>query len=103
VHAPEIKEYVVDIVRATRDPRAYGLDIGPLLELGASPRATISLVRAARAHALIEGRDYVVPHDVKSLAADVLRHRVMISYEADAEALTADDVIGRVLDRIKVP
>jgi MoxR-like ATPase len=101
--APELKGYVLDLVRATRDPAAYGLDIGPLLELGASPRATIALVRASRAHALIEGRDYVVPHDVKSLARDVLRHRVLISYEADAEGLSADDILGRILDRIPVP
>src|SRR5262245_52670284 len=66
--APAIKEYVVDLVRATRDPSAYGLGLAPLLELGASPRATIALVRAARAHALLSRRDYVTPHDVKSLA-----------------------------------
>ncbi len=74
-----------------------------MLELGASPRATIALVRAARAHALLPGRDYVTPHDVKSLARDVLRHRIIISYEADAEGLTADDLLGRILDRIPVP
>lgn len=101
--APELKAYVVDLVRATREPSAYGLDLGPLLELGASPRATIALVRAARAHALIQGREYVVPHDVKSLARDILRHRVMVSYEADAEGLSADDILGRILDRIPVP
>ncbi len=99
----ELKGYVVDIVRATRKPAAYGLDVGPLLELGASPRATIALVRAARAHALVQGRDYAVPHDVKSLARDVLRHRVVVSYEADAEGLSADDVLTRILDRIPVP
>jgi MoxR-like ATPase len=101
--APGLKGYVVDLVRATRDPSAYGLDVGPLLELGASPRATIALLRAARAHALIQGRDYVVPHDVKSLARDVLRHRLLISYEADAEGLNADDILARILDRIPVP
>ena len=100
---PQLKGYVVDLVRATRQPSAYGLDIGPLLEMGASPRATIALVGASRAHALIQGRDYVVPHDVKSLARDVLRHRVVVSYEADAEGLSADDVLGRILDRIPVP
>ena len=101
--APAIKGYVVDLVRATREPSSYGLDLAPLLELGASPRATIALVRAARAHALLAGRDYVTPHDVKSLARDVLRHRILVSYEADAEGLSADDILGRFLDRIPVP
>jgi MoxR-like ATPase len=101
--APAIKEYIVDLVRATRAPARYDLDLAPLLELGASPRATIALVRAARGHALLSGRDYVTPHDVKSLAREVLRHRIMISYEADAEGLTADDILGRVLAQIPVP
>jgi MoxR-like ATPase len=101
--APAIKEYVVDLVRATRDPAAYGLGFAPLLELGASPRATIALVRAARAHALLCRRDYVIPHDVKTLARDVMRHRIMISYEADAEGLSADDILGKILDHIPVP
>ncbi|MFO0893005.1 MAG: AAA family ATPase [Isosphaeraceae bacterium] len=101
--APAIKEYVVDLVRATRDPEAFGLGLAPLLELGASPRATIALIRAARAHALLCRRDYVTPHDVKSLARDVMRHRIMISYEADAEGLSADDILGRILDHIPVP
>jgi MoxR-like ATPase len=101
--AAAIKEYVVDIVRATREPEAYGLDLAPLFELGASPRATIALVRSAQAHAVLNGRDYVTPHDVKSLARDVLRHRVIVSYEADAEGLSTDDLIGRVLDHIRVP
>jgi MoxR-like ATPase len=101
--APAIKEYVVDLVRATRDPAAYGLGLAPLLELGASPRATIALIRAARAHALLCRRDYVTPHDVKTLARDVMRHRIMISYEADAEGLSADDILGKILDHIPVP
>ena len=101
--APAIKEYVVDLVRATRDPAAYGLGLAPLLELGASPRATIALLRAARGHALLSRRDYVTPHDVKTLARDVMRHRIMISYEADAEGLSADDILGRILDHIPVP
>ena len=101
--APAIKGYVVDFVRATRDPSAFGSDLVPLLELGASPRATIALVRAAKAHALLRGRDYVTPHDVKSLARDVLRHRIVVSYEADAEGLGADEIIGRFLERIPVP
>jgi MoxR-like ATPase len=101
--ADAIKEYVVDLVRATRDPEAFGLGLAPLIELGASPRATISLVRAARAHALISRRDYVTPHDVKSLALDVLRHRIMVSYEADAEGLSVDDVLRKILDHVPVP
>lgn len=101
--APAIKEYVVDLVRATREPAAAGLGIAPLIELGASPRATISLIRAARCHALIQGRDYVTPHDVKSLAKDVMRHRIMPSYEADAEGFTADDILQRILDHVPVP
>jgi MoxR-like ATPase len=101
--ADAIKGYVVDLVRATRDPSAYGLDLAPYLELGASPRASLALVAASRGHALLSGRDYVTPHDVKSLARDVLRHRLVVSYEADAEGLSADELIGRVLDTIPVP
>jgi MoxR-like ATPase len=101
--APAIKEYVVDLVRATRDPARYGLDAGPLLELGASPRATIALVRAARGHALLCGRDYVTPHDIKSLARDILRHRIILSSEAEAEGLSADDIIGSILEQIRIP
>ena len=98
-----IKEYVVDLVRATREPARYGLDLGPMLELGASPRATIALVRAARGHALLRGNDYVTPHDVKAVALDILRHRIMVSYEADAEGLAPDDILARFLDHIPVP
>jgi MoxR-like ATPase len=101
--APSIKEYAVDLVRATRDPASYGLDLAPLIELGASPRASLALVATARAHALLSGRDFVTPHDVKTLARDVLRHRVLASFEADAEGITPDDLIGRILDHIRVP
>ncbi len=101
--APAIKGYVVDLVRATRDPAAYGLGLAPLIELGASPRATLALVRSSQAHALLAGRDYVTPHDVKALARDVLRHRVVASYEADAEGLSVDALLGRILDHIRVP
>lgn len=101
--APAIKEYAVDLVRATRDPAGYGLDLGPLIELGASPRASLALVASAKAHAMLSGRDFVTPHDVKTLAKDVLRHRVLASFEADAEGVTPDDLIGRVLDHIRVP
>jgi MoxR-like ATPase len=101
--SPAIKGYVVDLVRATRDPAGYNLDLAPLIEFGASPRATIALIRAGRGHALLSGRDYVTPHDVKSLARDILRHRIIISSEAEAEGLSADDLIGRILERITVP
>jgi MoxR-like ATPase len=101
--APAIKEYIVDLVRATRDPASFGLPLAPLLELGASPRATIALVRAARAHALVAGRDFVTPHDVKSLARDVMRHRILVSFEADAEGLSPDDILQRILDQVPVP
>jgi MoxR-like ATPase len=101
--APAVKEYIVDLVRATRDPASFGLPLAPLLELGASPRATIALVRASRSHALLAGRDFVTPHDVKSLARDIMRHRILVSFEADAEGLTADDILQRILDHIPVP
>jgi len=101
--AQAIKEYAVDLVRATRDPAGAGLDLAPMIELGASPRASLALIASARAHALLAGRDFVTPHDVKTLARDVLRHRVLASYEADAEGVTPDDLVGRILDRIRVP
>ncbi|MDB5350953.1 MAG: MoxR-like ATPase [Planctomycetota bacterium] len=101
--APSIKEYIVDLIRATRDPGAYGLGLAPLIELGASPRATLALVRASKAHAMLSGRDYVTPHDVKSLAPDVLRHRIVASYEADAEGLTPDDLLRKILEHMRVP
>ena len=101
---PAVKEYIVDLVRATREPALYGLaELTPLVEFGAGPRASIALVASSKAHALLLGRDYVVPHDVKSLARDVLRHRVLMSHVADAEGVTADDFIGRLLDHLKVP
>jgi MoxR-like ATPase len=101
--APALKGYIVDLIRATRVPHEYGLDLGPLIELGASPRATLALVRSSQGHALLSGRDYVTPFDVKSVARDVLRHRLLVSYEADAEGLSPDDVLGRILDHIRVP
>jgi MoxR-like ATPase len=100
---PAVKGYAVDLVRATRDPAAIGLGLAPLIELGASPRASLGLVRAAQAHALLSGRDYVTPHDVKSIARDVLRHRVLPSYEADAEGLAVDDLLARILDHLRTP
>jgi MoxR-like ATPase len=95
---------VLDVVRATRDPRSAGLaELAPLVAYGASPRAAIALVRAAKARAFLDGRGYVTPPDVKGLAPDVLRHRVILTYEADAERVTPDQVLGRILDRLPVP
>jgi len=99
-----IVDYIVDIVHATRAPKEAGLaDLAPLIEFGASPRATIALAQASRAHAFLRGRTYVTPDDVKSVAPDVLRHRVLTSFEADAEEVTSDDVVARVLARVESP
>jgi MoxR-like ATPase len=99
----KIKEYVVNIVFATRDPRAYQLDLAPLIEYGASPRATLFLTLAAKAHAFLQGRGYVTPQDVKSIGPDVLRHRVIVTYEAEAEEVDADEVVKRIFDGVPVP
>jgi MoxR-like ATPase len=99
-----IVDYIVDIVHATREPKAAGLDdLVPLIEFGASPRATIALAQAGRAHAFLRGRSFVTPDDVKAIAPDVLRHRVLITYEAEAEEVTSDDIVKRVLARIESP
>jgi MoxR-like ATPase len=99
----KIKRYIVDVVYATRKPGEYQLDIGPYVQYGASPRATIFLARAARANALIEGRGYVTPQDVKSVAPDVLRHRIIVTYEAEAEDIHAEQLLQTILDNLKVP
>ena len=98
-----IKDYIVEIVFATRRPEEYKLDIKGLIQFGASPRATIFLTVAAKAHAFVRGRGYVTPEDVKSIAFDVLRHRIILSYEAEAENVTTEQIIQRVLDTIEVP
>ena len=99
-----IVDYIVDIVHATRRPQEAGLaDLVPLVEFGASPRATIALAQASRAHAFLRGRTFVTPDDVKAIAPDVLRHRVLTTYEAEAEEVTSDQVIQRVLDKIESP
>jgi len=98
-----VKDYVVDLVWATRDPQAYQIDVGPYIRCGASPRATIALSLAAKAWAFLQGRAYVTPQDVKSIAMDVLRHRVTVNYEAEAENVTAEDVVTRIFDGIAVP
>jgi MoxR-like ATPase len=99
----KIADYIVNISRATRFPEEYGLDIGPMISYGASPRASIWLGQAAKAYAFLMGRGYVTPQDVKSMAPDVLRHRIILSYEAEAEAKSSDDLIEILLERIEVP
>ena len=99
----KVKQYIVDIVFATREPQAYGLAIGDYIEYGASPRATIYLAMAAKAYAFLRGRGYVTPQDVKSIGMDVLRHRVFITYEAEAEEITAEDLIQRIFEYLPVP
>ncbi|MHC4947115.1 MAG: AAA family ATPase [Planctomycetota bacterium] len=99
-----IKDYIVDIVLATREPGTVGLDrLDDLIHYGASPRATINLTLGARANAFLDGRGYVVPQDVKDVALDVLRHRVIVTYEAEAEERTPEDVVREVLDHVPVP
>jgi MoxR-like ATPase len=99
-----IVDYIVDIVHATREPEAAGLkDLAPLIEYGASPRATIALAQASRAHAFLRNRAFVTPEDVKAIAPDVLRHRVLTTYEAEAEEVTSDDIVTRVLAKVESP
>ncbi len=99
----KIKNYILDVVLATRTPADYGLELAQYIRYGASPRASIYLTIASKAYAFIQGRGYVIPQDVKSIAMDILRHRIIISYEAEAEDLTSEGIIGRVLDHIEVP
>ena len=99
----KIEEYIVNLVEATRNPSAYKLEIGDLIRYGASPRATIFLAIGARAHALLDGRGYVTPQDVKSIGMDVLRHRLIISYEAEAEEKTSEDLLRQIFDTVEVP
>ncbi|MBI4517382.1 MAG: MoxR family ATPase [Deltaproteobacteria bacterium] len=99
----KIKEYVINIVFATREPAAYQLDLAPLIEYGASPRATLYLTLAAKAHAFLQGRGYVTPQDVKSIGPDVMRHRVIVTYEAEAEEIDSDEIVKRVFDGVPVP
>ncbi len=101
---PKVEEYIVNIVFATREPDKAGLkDCVDLIEYGASPRATLFLTRAARAHAFIRSRGYVTPEDVKAIGLDVLRHRVILTYEAEAENMTSDDIVRKVFDSVEVP
>jgi MoxR-like ATPase len=100
----KVVDYIVDVVRATREPQAVGLpELKPLIAFGASPRASIYLAQAARAHAYLRGRAYVVPEDVQAMAFDVLRHRVLLTFEAEAEDMDADRVITKILEAVGVP
>jgi len=99
-----VEEYIVDLVQATRDPAAYGMgELADLIRCGASPRAAIYLTLAAKGYALIQGRSYVTPQDVKSIGMDVLRHRVIISYEAEAEEKSPEEIVGALFDHLEVP
>ncbi len=101
---PKVEHYIIDIVFATRDPKSYGLDdLSELISYGASPRASINLARTARAHAFLKRRGYVTPEDVRSVGMDVLRHRVIVTYEAEAEEVTSEDVVTKILNNIEVP
>lgn len=99
----KIKEYILDIVRASRDPKEYNLSLTALISYGASPRASIYLARAAKAHAFLRGRGFVTPEDVKTVGPSVLRHRISVSYEAEAEDLTSEDIVRSLFDHIEVP
>jgi MoxR-like ATPase len=99
-----IRDYIIDLIQATRDPKEYGLgSIEPLIDYGASPRASIFMAMAARAHAFLRHRGYVTPEDVKAVSLDVLRHRVVLSYEAEAEEVTSEEVIRRIFEQVEVP
>jgi MoxR-like ATPase len=101
---PKVEDYIINIVFATREPEKAGLkDLKDLISYGASPRATIFLARVARAHAFIRGRGYVTPEDIKSVGLDVLRHRVLLTYEAEAENITPEDIVQKIFDSVEVP
>ncbi|MFL5539356.1 MAG: AAA family ATPase [Longimicrobiaceae bacterium] len=100
----KIADYILDLVMATRDPKGHGAaDLAPLIEFGASPRATIALAACARAHAFLRGRGYVTPEDVKAIGPDVLRHRIITTYEAEAEEITPDHIVRRIFETVRVP
>ena len=104
IHMEErIMDYIVGLAMATRNPKDFDLDIAPMISYGVSPRASIWLGLASRAHAFLSGRGYVTPQDVKSMAPDVFRHRIILSYEAEAEEMSTDDIIKTLLERIEVP
>jgi MoxR-like ATPase len=98
-----IKDYIVQLVFASRRPQEFKLDLKDLIQFGASPRATIFLAQAARAHAFVKGRGYVTPEDVKAIGLDVLRHRIILTYEAEAEEVTSEEIVRRIFDAVQVP
>jgi len=100
---PRIRDYIVDIIGATRDPKRFGIDVSGMVRCGASTRAAIALALAAKTEAMLEGREYVVPHDVKSVAGDVLRHRIILTYDAAVEQLTTSSLIERILGTVPTP
>ncbi len=99
----KIQTYILDLVFATREPRSYGLDLGPLLAYGASPRASLGLLRLSRARALLKGRAFVIPEDVKAVGPGAMRHRVLLSYEAEAREMDSDDIVRTLFENIEVP
>ncbi|MCX6881759.1 MAG: MoxR family ATPase, partial [Verrucomicrobia bacterium] len=99
----KVKDYIVDVVCATRSPGDYNLDLKDLIQMGASPRATIALTLASKAHAFLRGRGYVTPQDVKSIGMDVLRHRITVTYEAEAEDKTSESIVQKIFDELPVP
>ena len=100
---PKIRDYIVDLILATRNPEQYKLKLSQYIQFGASPRATISLTLAAKAWALMQGRAYVVPQDLKEIGMDVLRHRLIPSYEAEAEEISSEDLVTSIFDAVPVP
>jgi MoxR-like ATPase len=99
----KVRRYIVSLVIATRDPAAFGLELAPLIRFGASPRATIALAMCAKAWAFMHGRGYVTPQDVKAIAADVLRHRIAVTYEAEAERIDSEQIVTRILEQVAIP
>ena len=101
--APELERYLIELVTATRQPQRYGAELQRWIRFGASPRATIALDRCSRAHAWLAGRDYVSPEDIHAIAHDVLRHRVLLTFEAEAEGVTPDRFIDKLVAQVPVP
>ena len=99
----KLQDYIVDVIFATREPKAYKIDVEGMIAYGASPRASIYLNQASKAYAFLQGRGYVTPQDIKSVGLDVLRHRVLLTYEAEAEELTSDDIVMKIFDNVEVP
>lgn len=104
IHVDErLQDYIIELIFATREPKQYGLDLANLIQFGASPRSSIFLLLAAKAYAFLNGRGFVTPHDIKTIAPDVLRHRILLTYEAEAEDLTTDAIIDKILAKVEVP